>query len=217
MSRKNKPKLKHPPASFPRAKVVLREPDPTPQLLMPDGTPARKSRPRGHGISLLKPQEELPVPIRGPWVFRIPAYYPPSQNTWQGGHYSKVHKLKRQTADLIGTYARLCSVPLVTYDYRPVRLCRMTVIGWADGSTMPDGDNLLKVFRDALVWARVIVDDGKDFARFTEPVTQRGSPAETIIEIADLADTPPVRPEQDPHTRRMLAALKRKGRRESKG
>jgi hypothetical protein len=149
------------------------------------------------------------APTPGPELaFRVPRWCPPSLNAVFGRHFAAAHRIKKALADLLGVFSRAAGVRPVDLRYRPVRRVRLTVTGWGNGETMPDPDNLLKLFLDSCTRCRLIVDDSADWCDWARPTLIRGSPDEAVVTVRDLRLRPPCdKPEHDPQTRRMLAAL----------
>lgn len=147
--------------------------------------------------------------MSGPWTFEVPKWCPPSLNPYVGAHFRKVDRLKRQLADLLGVYALLAGVRRVDYLYRPLRHVRLSVVGW-QGRTIPDTDNVLKLFLDSARRCGLIVDDSQEWCRWDVPVLTRGEPDLTTVTITDLELRPACAPEDDPYTRSLLAAATRR-------
>lgn len=141
------------------------------------------------------------------WKFQIPDWIPPSVNPSVGRHWSKIHKDKDATAMILGMYALLGKVPLTSYQYRPVRLLTLSVFGWGNGETIPDPDNLQKIFLDGATRCRLIVDDHRDWCVMQRPFLERADVTRTVVTVEDLELKPAVEPADDPHTRRMLSAM----------
>lgn len=150
------------------------------------------------------------------WVFVVPRWCPPSINQVIGGHWSKLNKLKGQLSNLLGAHAVAAGVPRVSYTYRPRRAIGLTVKGWGNGATMPDEDNLLKLFLDSARRCGLIVDDRKDWVEWSKPLLLRSDHDEAVVSVADLELRPACKPEQDPYTRSLLNALKAKTNRRRK-
>jgi hypothetical protein len=151
-----------------------------------------------------------PVPAEPrPVTFFVPKWCPPSLNPFIGVHWRKLDQLKRQLADLLGVYAMLAGVRRVDHAFRPVRHVRLHVIGWK-GLTLPDPDNVLKLFLDSARRCGLIVDDKDEWCKWEPPVLVRGAPDLTTVTLTDLELRPPCAPEDDPYTRSLLGALTRR-------
>lgn len=112
-------------------------------------------------------------------------------------------------ADLLGAYAYKAGVPFVSPTYRPVRKVVLRVTGWANGETMPDPDNVLKLFLDSCRRCGLIVDDSKEWCVWGVPVLLNG-PDESFVVLEDLEAKPPCAAEEMPMTRALLRSLMRK-------
>jgi hypothetical protein len=133
-----------------------------------------------------------------------------------GWHWKKKEVLKHATAELLGVYARLSGVRLVTHLFRPVRRVHILCV-YSGGERLPDPHNLYKITCDALALCRLIWDDGEDWCDMRRPTLQRGSHTQTVFTLTDLVIRPPCRPEDDPVAKRMLAQYKRKGAKRGPG
>lgn len=142
------------------------------------------------------------------WEIRLDRWQPPSINTTLGRHWRAIHRAKLDAADIIGIYSAIAQVPKITLDYRPRRHVVITAVGWSHkGSVLPDPDNVLKITLDAMVRARLLVDDADEYCTWERPALSCGRPTLTTIVITDIGMTPPISdPLDDPYTRRLFAA-----------
>lgn len=138
----------------------------------------------------------------------VPAWHPPSLNRFAGAHWTRLDRAKRSAADVIGVYFRQAGGRPVTSTYRPRR--RISLILSGALNKPPDPDNLLKVFLDACVRAAVLVDDAPEWCEWTPPLIVKNGEYGTGFGVRDLGDGPPG---DDPHTRRLKAAMTRKANR----
>lgn len=145
-----------------------------------------------------------------PVVVWVPAWHPPSLNHAVGRHWSKLARMKRGAADIVGVYFRAAGGKPITQTYRPVRKISLILSG--DLAKRLDQDNIDKVFRDALVRAAVIVDDSPEWAEFAPTVIAPDLAYGTTFTVDDTAVGPPG---ADPHTRRLLASLARRTKRDT--
>jgi hypothetical protein len=158
----------------------------------------------------------VPAPTEpgGKWEFVIPDWLPPSLNDGMGRHWAVAHAIKKTVAEFLSTYARLNNVPPVTLQYRPVRRFEFNCVGWGNGETMPDPDNLLKFTLDAATHANLLVDDAAEWCKTKLPFCQRGSPKTTFVFIEDLEIRPPINPDEDPRVKRWLGMMKGRANRD---
>lgn len=85
----------------------------------------------------------------------IPRWAPPSLNRCRGRHWSAEHRLKKEAAAFVGTYALANRVPDAAGRRRVA-----VVVTLPPGAPARDLDNLDKILLDALVRARLLLDDG---------------------------------------------------------
>lgn len=112
----------------------------------------------------------------------IPNWLPARLNQ-NRGHWSKFARLKRIDRDLVAVYAR--PFPLAT-GKRSVRL----VVTLSGPGREPDPDSFWKSLLDALVAAKMLIDDSRKWCAL-EPVEFRRGPARsTCIELTDMEATP---------------------------
>jgi hypothetical protein len=120
----------------------------------------------------------------------IPAWRPPATREWVGRHWSVLHRLKRQTADLLALY-RLAEprVPDATGP-RKVRLA----VRLAPGQRRHDADAFDKVLLDSLVTCGLLLDDsGRGLVgRVGLSFSRARSPGEvgTLITLTDVEEAP---------------------------
>lgn len=127
---------------------------------------------------------EFPAPGKRAWVIGIPNYHPPLLNTLIGCGPRIRSRRKSECAEIFGVYAAMAGVPLVTQAYQPRRRVFFLFRGWKRGR-VPDEDAFLKASLDALVTARVLVDDSRGWCVWERPVIERGDKFTTIA-IEDM-------------------------------
>src|SRR6185369_1450814 len=84
----------------------------------------------------------------------VPHWRPALCNTWRGRHWSVAHRLRKQTVQLLGVYARLQQVPPATGRRRV-----SVEIVLAPRQRQPDRDAFDKLLLDALTGAGLLLDD----------------------------------------------------------
>ena len=119
----------------------------------------------------------------------IERFVPITLNRSVGRHWSKLAKIKRQTADLITVSA--ANVRKVSDQYRPVRRLAFEV-RCARVGRLPDPDNVLKAMLDALKTARIIVDDSSAWVVWSMPTIVRAKKGEVPCTVITIEDVPNV-------------------------
>jgi hypothetical protein len=138
---------------------------------------------------------------------------PVNLNDTVGRHWSVKDKKLKSVTDVLAVQAAVSGVPKVTAAAPEVRRVSAAFTGWPDPRRrLPDPDNLMKYFLDAMVAAGLLVDDAADWCQWDRPTVQRGNPVVGIIRIAVLDVRPPLA--ELPHTARLRGAFTRKMRRE---
>lgn len=115
------------------------------------------------------------------WTLTIPDYTPMPLNQLLSAHPKRRGRLKRGDADLVGAYARLQEIP------RALGPRRVTVEAYYPPRVRrPDPDALWKGLLDALVHARLLVNDSAPWVTLGAVVLLRGARRETRITLEDL-------------------------------
>lgn len=126
--------------------------------------------------------------VQQSWRLVIPNYHPPSDNELLVNKFKR-SKLKRECAEIFGTYAAMQGVKRVGYlvgEYRPRRHVYMELHGWPTGRP-PDPSNFWKAARDALVTAWLLVDDSARWCTATaDPVIVQSKISQTIVVLTDV-------------------------------
>lgn len=142
-------------------------------------------------------------------VVEIPDWRPPLANEWVGFHWSKIDDMKAKAAEFVGLYAVASGLKRTAHDYRVVRKLEVE-LQVPPGRTFPDPDAVLKVLLDACKRCRVIVDDSAAWCHCGMPKVSRGPTLKTIIRVTDIEVGPPIKPEDDPDVKRVLASITRR-------
>lgn len=98
-----------------------------------------------------------------------------------GRHWSKLHKAKQSEAAVYFLAAAEQGVPPA----KGIRSVRFHFRGWPRGGTLPDKDAPLKVALDALVLAKLLLDDGEKGLATLSVEFSRGD-WQTIIDLEDV-------------------------------
>jgi Holliday junction resolvase RusA-like endonuclease len=97
-------------------------------------------------------------------------------------HPMRAARLKRIDRDLVTAYARLGTIPPADGPRR----VSLHLYGWPRGR-LPDPDAPLKSLLDALVHARLLVDDGAAWCVLGGVRFERAPERRTVITLEDLA------------------------------
>jgi Holliday junction resolvase RusA-like endonuclease len=111
---------------------------------------------------------------------RIENWHPSTLNQLMR-HWRTAQRLKRVDRNLICAYCILNRIP-VAVGSRMVSL----ELTYARSGKLPDPDSFWKSTLDALVHAKMLVDDNRHFVRQGTVKIEHGPKRETVIELVDL-------------------------------
>jgi Holliday junction resolvase RusA-like endonuclease len=111
----------------------------------------------------------------------IPNWHPAKITAWDGRHWRTKHRLKKADREMIGTYSMLAAIPPAT-GKRRVSL----VITLAPRQRAGDPDAYFKSLNDALVHARLLIDDNRQHVELGTVEFCRGRARVTEIVLEDL-------------------------------
>lgn len=152
--------------------------------------PGEQSRPSP--VSIGGESNSRPI---GEWVIRIPNWTPPSQNEIRGHNgWWREEAIKKEMIGFLRTYGHESGVKFIRPDYRPKRAVCLYAYFDLGKRTIPDPDNLTKLFFDSLKRADLIVGDSDEWLLWNRPKVARVSqtrddphPASrTIITVSDV-------------------------------
>ncbi len=112
---------------------------------------------------------------------RIDRWQPTPLNKLLGCHWSTAARLKRVDKNLICGYCLANRIP-IAQGPREVNL--LIILGLKQRA--PDPDAFHKSTNDALVHARMLIDDNRQFCRNGRVEFERGAERATVIELVDL-------------------------------
>ncbi len=112
---------------------------------------------------------------------RIDRWQPTPLNKLLGCHWSTAARLKRVDKNLICGYCLANRIPIAQ---GPREVSLKITLG--PKQRAPDPDSLWKSTLDALVAARMLVDDRRQFCRPGRVEFERGTERSTTIELIDL-------------------------------
>ena len=113
------------------------------------------------------------------YTIKIPNWRPTPLNQIMGAHWAVGHKRKKADANIIRCYTR----HLPTAECKRVVSLKM-ILG--KGQRKFDDDAPWKSLLDALVQAKMLVDDSPKWCAFTAPEYERGEMPYTIITLTDI-------------------------------
>ena len=118
------------------------------------------------------------------WGIIIPRWRPTTANELLRKHWAVRARMKKADAGMVRAYCVQCGVP----DAKVRRRVRFRIVQTDKGRRAGrglDGDACLKSGLDALVHARMLVDDSPRWCICEPPVIERGEPRTEII-LEDL-------------------------------
>lgn len=115
---------------------------------------------------------------------KIVQWHPHRLNEFIGCHWTKMAKMKKEDAQIVGIYAIKASVPRAECK----RKVRVVMLGWKYGR-LPDKDAYDKSLLDALVSAQMLLDDSSKYLEGRMEVElRRSSCKSTTIHLEDVED-----------------------------
>jgi hypothetical protein len=124
---------------------------------------------------------DAPGAILGRWTLVIDGWLPPSLNVLLRMHWARRRRTKNDVYLVIGYRGLAAGIPPAT-GRRRVSL----VLTVANRSHAMDPDNALKVLMDALVRAKLLVDDRAEFCELGRVEIVKGARKRTEITLEDL-------------------------------
>lgn len=113
----------------------------------------------------------------------IPDWRPALLNELMRSHWSKVGRLKRRDREMVAAYSRLANVPPA----RGPRRVGLIIGGNRYPERAPDPDGVWKSLLDALVHARMLIDDSAEWCELKRPVFHRRPEGfRTVITLEDV-------------------------------
>ena len=111
----------------------------------------------------------------------IPRWHPAAINQFIGRHWKTMARLKRVDRNMVAGYVKLNRFP-IAQGPREVSL----LITLAPKQRAPDPDAFWKSLNDALVHARMLIDDNRQYCRLGTVEFDRASERATTISLREL-------------------------------
>jgi hypothetical protein len=115
------------------------------------------------------------------YVLVIPRWQPPRKNQLMRGKLKTRMRLERVTRNIICGYCLLNRMPLA----QGPREVRLTVV-LGPGQRGGDPDSYMMALGDALVQAKMLIDDNRQYVRWAPTEYERGLERATRVELIDL-------------------------------
>jgi hypothetical protein len=117
------------------------------------------------------------------YVLVIEKWHPYTSNQLMSCHHQQRARLKRIDRHLVMAYCALHRFPVAV----GLRRVELTIIrGEGDKGRPVDPDNWWKSLLDALVWAKMLIDDGEAYCEHKFIATEHGPQRATRITLIDL-------------------------------